>query len=64
MKQKPRSPKQRKRPKTHLRLPDLEFSTIICFGFTSSSGQSGFWTARKFSYRRSATFCVHEATLR
>lgn len=33
-------------------------------GFASSSGQSGFWTARNPSYRRSATFCVHEATLR
>ena len=34
--------------------------SVLGFGFASSSGQSGFWMARNPSYRRSATFCVHE----
>jgi hypothetical protein len=44
--------------------PRPSMSLVHGSGFASSSGQSGFWTARNPSYRRSATFCVHEATLR
>jgi len=41
MKQKPRSPKQRKHPKT--RLPDLEFSkTAVLSSLTSVDGQRGY----------------------
>ena len=43
MKQKPRSPKQRKHPKTRLRLPDLEFSkTAVLSSLTSVDGQRGY----------------------
>jgi hypothetical protein len=44
--------------------PPPSMSLIHGSGFASSSGQSNLWTARNPSYRRSATFCVHEATLR
>ncbi|MGA7381453.1 MAG: hypothetical protein WBX03_11420, partial [Terriglobales bacterium] len=43
MKLKPRSPKQRKHPKTRLRLPDLEFSkTAVLSSLTSVDGQRGY----------------------
>ena len=43
MKQKSRSPKQRKHPKTRLRLPDLEFSkTAVLNSLTSVDGQRGY----------------------
>ena len=43
MKQKPRSPHKRKTPKTHLRLPDLEFSkTAVLNSLTSRDGQRGY----------------------
>ena len=44
--------------------PPPSMDLVHGFGFVSSSGQSNFWTARNPSYRGSATFCVHEATLR
>ena len=41
MKQKPRSPHKRKTPKTHLRLPDLEFSkTAVLNSLTSRDGHA------------------------
>jgi hypothetical protein len=43
MKQKSRSPKQRKHPKTRLRLPDLEFSkSAVLNSLTSVDGQRGY----------------------
>jgi integrase len=43
MKRKSRSPKQRKHPKTRLRLPDLEFSkTAVLNSLTSVDGQRGY----------------------
>ena len=43
MKIKPRSSKQRKHPKTRLRLPDLEFSkTAVLNSLTSVDGQRGY----------------------
>ena len=43
MKQKPRSPKQRKHPKTRLRLPDLEFSkSAVLNSLRSVDGQRGY----------------------
>lgn len=43
MKHKSRSPKQRKHPKTRLRLPDLEFSkTAVLNSLTSVDGQRGY----------------------
>jgi integrase len=43
MKQKSRSPKQRKHPKTRLRLPDLEFSkSAVLNSLTSADGQRGY----------------------
>jgi site-specific recombinase XerD len=43
MKQKPRSPHKRKYPKTHLRLPDLEYSkTAVLNSLTSTDGQRGY----------------------
>jgi integrase len=43
MKQKTRSPKQRKHPKTRLRLPDLEFSkTAVLNSLTSVDGRRGY----------------------
>jgi hypothetical protein len=43
MKQKSRSPKQRKHPKTRLRLPDLEFSKSAMLNrLTSVDGQRGY----------------------
>jgi hypothetical protein len=46
MKQKPRPPKQRKHPKSRLRLPDLEFSkTVVLSSLTSVDGQRGYGQA-------------------
>ena len=43
MKQKSHSPKQRKHPKTRLRLPDLEFSkAAVLNSLTSVDGQRGY----------------------
>ena len=43
MKQKSRSPKQRKHPKSRLRLPDLEFSkSAVLNSLTSVDGQRGY----------------------
>src|ERR1700679_1497584 len=43
MKQKSRSPKQRKHPKTRLRLPDLEFSkSAVLNSLRSFDGQRGY----------------------
>jgi len=43
MKQKPRSLQKRKHPKTHLRLPDLEYSkTSVLNSLTSVDGQRGY----------------------
>ena len=43
MKQKSHSPKQRKHPKTRLRLPDLEFSkAAVLNSLTSIDGQRGY----------------------
>jgi integrase len=43
MKQKSRSPKQRRHPKTRLRLPDLEFSkSAVLNSLTSVNGQRGY----------------------
>ena len=43
MKQKPCSPHKRKHPKTHLRLPDLEYSkTAVLNSLTSTDGQRGY----------------------
>jgi hypothetical protein len=43
MKQKPRSPHKRQHPKTHLRLPDLEYSkTAVLNSLTSTDGQRGY----------------------
>ena len=43
MKQKPRSPHKPKHPKTHLRLPDLEYSkTAVLNSLTSTDGQRGY----------------------
>lgn len=42
-KQKPRSRQKRKHPKTHLRLPDLEYSkTAVLNSLTSVDGQRGY----------------------
>ena len=44
MKQKPRSPKQRKHPKTRLRLPDLEFSkTAVLSSLTQCRRPTRIW---------------------
>jgi len=43
MKHKTRSPKQRKQPKTRLRLPDLEFSkAAVLNSLSSADGQRGY----------------------
>jgi hypothetical protein len=43
MKQKPRFPHKRKTPKTHLRLPDLEFSkTAVLNSLARHDGQRGY----------------------
>lgn len=43
MKQKPGSPHKRKHPKTHLQLPDLEYSkTAVLNSLTSTDGQRGY----------------------
>jgi site-specific recombinase XerD len=43
MKQKPRSQQKRKQPKTHLRLPDLEYSkAAVLKSLTSADGQRGY----------------------
>ena len=43
MKQRPRSPQKRKHPKTHLRLPDLDYSkTAVLNSLSSVDGQRGY----------------------
>ena len=61
MKQKSHSPKQRKHPKTRLRLPDLEFSkSAVLNSLTSADGQRGYGHAIRQSMIRSESNLVLE----